>query len=93
MHAAPQGGRVEADMREHPLHGLDMTGLASVGGAGHCELLVSQIVGRSRLHHRQRLQRLDRRAREDRTLDIADCHDGAAIRVDDGSGAAVAAFH
>jgi hypothetical protein len=62
-----------------------------VRGAGHGELLVveAELVGGTALDQRQRLQDLDRRAREDRPVDVAQRRHDGAFGIDDGDRAAV----
>ena len=65
--------------------------LTAVRGAGQRQFLVGQLqrVGRAAGHQRQRLQHLDRRARKDRAVDVAQRGVQRAVSVDDGHRAAV----
>ena len=68
---------------------------AAVGGAGQRQLLVVQ-PGRIRstaFNQRQGLERLDRRARVDRPLDIAQSQNRLTIAAHHTNGAAVKTFH
>ena len=62
----------------------DMAGLAAVRRAGERQFLVAEAeaVGRARFDQRQRLQRLDGRARKDRPLDVAERQHRAAVGID-----------
>ncbi|MBM3629987.1 MAG: hypothetical protein FJX21_19500, partial [Alphaproteobacteria bacterium] len=62
-----------------------MAGLAAMARAGDRELRLRKRegVGGAALHQRQRLQELDRRAREDRRVDVAAGGEDAAIDIDD----------
>ena len=58
--------------------------LATVRGAGERQLGVGEASSAAPLcHQRQRLQQLDRRAREDRPVDVADRGEHAAVGVED----------
>ena len=64
---------VEPRERQHPRRGRDMVRLAGMRGAGQRQLLGAKAVevGSAAFDQRQRLQRLHRRARIDRALDVA----------------------
>ena len=61
-----------------------MAGLAAVRGAGQRQFLQAEAVavGGAAFDQRQRLQRLDRRARKDRPLDVAQRQHARAVGVD-----------
>jgi len=67
---------------------------AAVGGAGQGQLGVGdgEPLGGAGFDQRQRLQRLDRRTRIDRALDVPPGGDDSPVRADDGGCGAVAAF-
>src|SRR5262249_34877512 len=73
MGPAFQGARVESGPRQHAGGSRDMTGLATVRGAGERELLRGKAVAVDGpgLDQHQRLQRLDRRTRKRRPGDVA----------------------
>ena len=95
MDAAFERPFVAPGLGEHRARGRHMVFAARVGRAGERDLLVAQAqaVGRAAFDKRHGLQRLDRRARIDRALGVAEDHDDAAIRVDDRAGAAVGGFN
>ena len=88
---APQASArfVESGLGEHGGGGGDMSGLAGMGGAGQRQLLVAQPepVRRAAFNQRQRLDRLHRRARENRPLDVAKRERRHAVGVDDDASA------
>ena len=95
MGAALQRRFFQPCLGKHRLRKLDMHGLSVVGGAGERQLAVAEAEGISgpAFNQRQRLDRLHGRAREDRAPDISDLEHGATVRVVNGHGAAVPAFH
>ncbi len=82
LDAALEHRRVDARLGEHAGRGAHMRRLAVVRGAGERQFVVGQVepVGRAALDQRQRLQRLDRAAREDRAFDIAERREHARHR-------------
>jgi hypothetical protein len=80
--------------RQHARGGGDMAGLARVRGAGERQLRRSEAiaVGGAAFDQRQRLQRLDRRARIDRALDVALRQHAATVGIDHRHRAAMPAF-
>ena len=95
MHAAAQRGSIEASLRQHALDAGDMRRLAAMRCAGERQLFVAEAitVGRPALDKRNRLQRLDRRARKDPRCDIANGQHAAAFGITHRHGAAVTALH
>ena len=95
MRAATQIRSIKPDAGEHRLRRRHMTALAAVRRTGERQLLIGDAiaVGGAGLDHAQRLQRLDRRARKYRAIDVAQCEHGATISIHDRDRAAVAAFH
>jgi hypothetical protein len=68
--------------------------LAVVRRAGECELggVQAELLGCAAGDQRQRLQQLDRRARKDRPIDVAECEDDAAVGIEDRDRASVCRF-
>ena len=93
---APQASArlVEPGFGEHPRRERHMRGLAGMRGAGERKLLIAEAeaIRRPALDQRQRLDRLDRRARENRPLDVAEREHDAAVRVDHNPRAAMLRF-
>ncbi len=85
MRPAFQRALIQAGSGEHRSRQFDMAGLAPVRGAGERQFLVAetQRIRGAAFHKRQRLDRLHRRAREDRPCDIADLQQRPACRVAD----------
>ena len=79
---------------QHLQGGGDMAGLGVVGRAGQRQLGAAEAVaiGGAGFDQRQGLDRFHRRAREDAALDVADGDAALAVGIDDGDGAAMAAF-
>ncbi len=77
---------------EHAEGGLGMVRLAGMRGDGERDLGLGQavMVGGAALQQRQGLDRLHRRARKDRAVDIAEREHHAAIGIDDDHGTAMA---
>jgi hypothetical protein len=75
---------VEPGLGEHPLDHLDVARLAVVRRAGDRQLLVveAEPVGGAALDQRDRLQHLDRRARKDRPIDVAERDQPLAVGVE-----------
>ncbi len=94
MRAAFERALVAPRLGEHRLRQRDMLVLAGVGGAGERNLPVAQAqpVGGAALDERQGLERLDRRARIDRSLDVAEGERDCAIRIDDRARPAMGGF-
>jgi hypothetical protein len=71
-----------------------MLRLAAMRGAGERQFLIAEAVarGRARFHKLQRLDRLDRRTREHRVLDIAEREREASASITHGNRAAMPAF-
>ena len=84
MRAAFQRAGIEPGARQHAGGGRDMAGLAAMRRAGERELLLgeTEAIGGARLDQHQRLQRLDRRARIDRPLDVAERKHASPIGID-----------
>ena len=85
VRAALERVLVEPGFREHARDHRRVCRLAVVRRACDGQLLVGETerVGGAALDQRQGLQDLDRRAREDRELDVADRDDHRAVGVDD----------
>jgi len=73
MGAAFERALVEAEARQPGPHHVDVHRLAAVRGAGQRQLGLAhaEALGRAALQQHQRLQGLDRRAREDRPVVLA----------------------
>ena len=73
MGAALERALVEAEAREPGAHPVDVHRLAAVRGAGQRQLRLAdgEALGGAALQQDQRLQGLDRRAREDRPIGLA----------------------
>ena len=94
MGAAFERTGIEPGGRQHAGGRRDMAGLAAMRRAGKRQFLLAQAVAvrGAGFDQRQRLQRLDGRARKDRPLDVAERQHGSPVGIDDRDGAAVAAF-
>ena len=94
MGTAFQSLGVEPELGQHGAGGRDMVRLATMGGTGERDLgrAEAEALGSTALDNRQALQRLDRRARIDRVLDVASRADHSATRPDNCVGAMMAAF-
>ena len=94
MRAAFENALVAPGLCKHCPRRRDMVLLAGMRGAGERDLLCAQAqaVRGAALEQRQGLQRLDRGARVDRPLDVAERHHDRSARVDDRSGAAMGGF-
>ena len=92
--AALERACVEAGLGEHARDHGDVLGLAVVRRAGDRELLVVELeaLRGAALDQRNRLQHLDRRARKDQPLDVAERDDPMAVGVDDDDRAAMRRF-
>lgn len=86
---------VETRSLQHGSGTFDMGGFAGMRGTGERDLAIAEAerVGGSGFHQRQRLYRLDRRAREDRKVDVADAEAKPACGIDDGGRASMPALH
>src|SRR3569623_169607 len=82
-------------MRKKPADALDMGGFALVRGAGERQFLVIEMetLEGTGPHHRQRLHRLDRRAREHRASGVAGASNHPAGGIADDEGGAVAVLY
>jgi hypothetical protein len=85
MRAAFEHLLVEAGPGQRRRGDADVLGFAIVRGAGQRQGFVGQFeaIGSAALDQRQCLQQLDRRAREDRPIDVAERGEEAAIGIDD----------
>ena len=94
MDAAGEIALIEPGLGQQAPHRRDMQIIAAMGGAGDRKLLIAEPerIGRPALDQRHGLQRLDRRAREHRPLDIAEREHEAAMSVGNGDRAGVAAL-
>ena len=94
MRAAGEIALVEPGLGQQASHRRDMHTIAAMGGAGDRKLLIAEPerIGRPALDQRNGLQRLDRRAREHRALDIAEREHEPAVRVGDRDRAGMAAL-
>ncbi len=94
VRAAFERGGVEPRGRKHARCCRHMIGLAGMRGAGQRQLLGAKAVevSSTAFHQRERLQRLHRRARIDRGLDVAKRQHWPAAGIDHGDGAGVPAF-
>ena len=92
VRAAFQVGGGAADPVEPGGDQRGVAGLAVVGGAGERQFLVGDAegVGGAGFDQRDRLERLDRGAGEDRLFEIAPMGDDMAVGIDDGRDAPVA---
>ena len=95
MRAAGQRRDIEARLRQNPFDAADVCRLAAVRRTAERELLLAQpeLLGGARLHDRQRLQRLYRRAGKNRSGHVARGKDRRAVSIDHGDRAAMPAFH
>ena len=89
MAAALQGLVAQPRLVQHALHLLHMHGFAAVAGAHERKVFPGEShgLGTTRLHERQRLQRLERGAREGDPVRIAGMRQHLALRVGHGHGA------
>ena len=94
MGAAFQVALGQPRFLKHALRHQHMGRLAAMGGAGERDLArrEAERIGRAGFDQRQRLERLDRRARIDRVLDMAGRRQHVARGIDHRKGAAVPAF-
>ena len=94
MRAAFERGLVQPRLRQHVGGSYGMFSLARMRGAGHRDFTRAKTksVSRPRFHQGQRLDRLHRRARKYRPVDVADLKDHAPIRINDRNGSAVCAL-
>jgi len=85
VRAAFERAGVEPGLGEHAACGGHVRRLAVVRGAGQRQLGIGQLqrIGRAAGHQRQRLQQLDRRAREYGALDLAEREHAAPVAIDD----------
>jgi hypothetical protein len=95
MGSAGERRNAEPRLGQHARDTIDMRRLATMRGAGQRKLCSGECVtvGGARLHQRQRLQRLHRRAREHRHGNLANGKDTRAVRIGDRDGPAMTAFH
>ena len=91
VRTALQGADVQPGLVQHRRRGGRVHALAAVRRAGQRQFGIAQAeaVGRARRHQRQRLQHLDGRSREDRSVDVTERGVERAIGIDDGDRAAV----
>ena len=94
MRAAGKIALVEPGLGEQAPHRLDMHTVAAMRGAGDRELVIAEPkrVGGAALDQRNGLQRLDRGAREHRSLDIAERKQEPPISIGNGDSAGMAAL-
>ena len=92
--AALQRRDIEPGLGQQTRGGGHVRRLAAVRGAGQRQFSVVQPegLGRATGHQRQRLQHLAGRAREDRTVDVAQRGHQPAVAIDDGQRATVERF-
>jgi hypothetical protein len=95
MRAAFERPSVQSGPLQHGTRQRHMRRFARMGGAGERQFLFAEAecIGRTALHQRQRLDRLHRRAREDRPVDIAERGMHLAVGIEDGDGSAMPALH
>jgi hypothetical protein len=93
--AALEIGLAEAGAAGHLAGKLHVAGLAGMGRTGQRQLLVAKTVavGSASLNERQRLHRLDRRAREHRGFDFAKAHHHRSVAIHHHGHAAMPAFN
>ena len=95
VRAASQRWHGETDAGQHRRHAGNVRPGAGMGAAGERDLwrAETEAVGGAALQERQRLQRLDGGAREDRPGDVADGRHHLAVGAHHGDGAGVHALH
>jgi hypothetical protein len=94
MGAAGEIALVESRSGKQTSHRHDMLRIAAMGRASDRKLVLakSESIGAPALHERNGLQRLDGRAREYRTLHVAEREQEAAVGVSDSDCARVSAL-